>query len=133
MEDAFNGSASPCCLNVGGRSGGPKGETSLLKNEAFFILKPYQDTNGAIKGPPYMARYSSVALSVSPRRSLPPSCCNSSLLFNKQFVSDVLNAGSNLILCEMCGEEAASLPPSLPPQSHTCLFLTVHPRVQGRG
>lgn len=33
--------------------------------------------------------------------------CNSSLLFNKQFVSDVLNAGSNLIVCEMRVEVAA--------------------------
>lgn len=31
-------------------------------------------------------------------------CCNSTLLFNKQFVSDVLNASSNLIVCEMCAE-----------------------------
>lgn len=44
--------------------------------------------------------------------SLSQLCCNSSLLFNKQFVSDVSNSSSNLIVCEMCMEVAAcSLPP----------------------
>lgn len=96
------------------------------RNYVFFpILKSYQDLNGVIKDLPYMACYSSVALSLSVSMclSLPLLCCNSRLLFNKQFVSDVLNTSYNLIVCDMCEEVAAG---SLPPQSHTCLVLTVH-------
>lgn len=125
MEDAFNGSALRCRLNVGGCRGGSKGETSLLKMTLFFILKPYQDTNGAIKGLPYMACYSNVALSVSPRHLLPPLCCNSNLLFNKQFVSDVLNASSNLIsLWDVWG--GSCLPPSLHKVTHACFWPCIY-------
>lgn len=42
-------------------------------------------------------------------------CCNSSPLFNKQFVSDVSNASPDLIVCEMCMEVPACSPS---PPSH---------------
>lgn len=92
----------------------------------FSILKLYHDLNWLIKGLPYMACYSTVALSVSLSLSLPLFGCNSSLLFNKQFVSDVLNASYNLIVCDMCAELAAGcLPPSLYEVTHAWLLLYV--------
>lgn len=126
MEDAFNRGAFRCRLNVGGRRGS-KDESSLLKTRFFSILKSYQDLNAPIKGLPYMAWYSSAALSVSLCLSLPLLGCNSSLLFNKQFVSDVLNASYNLIVCDMCAEVAAGgLPPSLHEVTHAWLCPCIY-------
>lgn len=69
---------------------------------------------------PYMGTHSHTHIRVSQpllasrRLNLSQLCCNSSLLFNKQFVSDVSNASSNLIVGEMCMEVAAcSLSPSV--------------------
>lgn len=74
---------------------------------------------------------SCAAPTVPPRRSdLSQLCCNSSLLFNKQFVSDVLNAGSNLIVCAMCMEVAARSPPlSLPCSLSLSILLSAEATV----
>lgn len=71
----------------------------------------------------------------------PQLCCNPSLLFNKQFVSDVSNANSNLIVCEMCMEAlpALRLPVCTtqkwyssrsPPPPHTSFQVCVHVRAR---
>lgn len=77
----------------------------------FFFFNPRrrsadEDVNGsAARRLPYMA---------SRAPDLPRLRCNPSLLFNKQFVSDVLNAGSNLIVREMSLEVAVCSPSPLP-------------------
>lgn len=65
-------------------------------------------------------------------RSLSQLCCNPSLLFNKQFVSDALNGGSDSIVRETCRRRLLSLSLALL-LSGVCVCARTPARAGGTG